>query len=169
MRDRLTREESSKDYDLARRSVRNKGASSVSVIVRPARPGDEPACQKIMNDVKNLVWLGGFTLQAELIDRVKAQESNGMPTLVVVEKGGEVVATSEISPNQAYVKMGLVAVDPRYRDFEPTSPGEKRSGFGSAMYALHTLRAAFEGKTFLLDQTLFFYILFDLFFGNVCL
>lgn len=127
----------------------------MSIIVRPAKPGDEETCQKIMNDSKNLVWLGGFTMLAELQGRIAAQEKNGQPTLVVVEKDGEVVATSEISPGQHYCKMGLVAVDQRYRDFEPTSPGDKRLGFGSAMYTLHAFRAALEGKLFLLDQTHF--------------
>ena len=127
----------------------------MSVIVRPAREGDEPRCQVVMNDTKNLVWLGGFTMLAELEGRVQAQDKNGMPTLIVVEKDGEVVATSEITAKDHFMKMGLVAVDPRYRDFDPTNPGDKRQGFGSSMYALHAFRAALEGKLFLLDQTHF--------------
>lgn len=125
----------------------------MSVIVRPARPGDEVQCQKVMNDVKNLKWLGGFTMLEELNARVRKQEESGMVTLMVLERDGEVVGTSEIGPGQHYTKMGLVAVDPRYRDFDPTSPAEKRLGYGSAMYASHAMRAALEGKLFLLDQT----------------
>jgi hypothetical protein len=114
----------------------------MSVVIRPAVLEDADAAQRIMNDAKNSKWLGGFTMLADLEGRFTKQTETGIIAAVVAVKDDEVVGVSQISPHDFHIEMGLVAV----------KTGHKREGYGRAMYTLHALRAAMEGRLFLLDQ-----------------
>src|SRR5690606_800385 len=120
-----------------RRFRQDKGAFPVTTVIRPARLEDAEQCQVIMNDSKNLVWLGGFTMLDDLKNRFAKQEELGITNVVVVDVDGEIRGTSQISPHDYHLEMGLVAVKREFRDFDPTTPGKNRHGYGSAMYTMH--------------------------------
>lgn len=114
----------------------------MTITIRPARMEDVDAAQEVMNNAKNIVWLGGFVMKEQLAQRIRKQEETGEPTLLVTEDDGKIVGTSEVTPKAAMMGMGLVAVDPEY----------KRRGIASAMYTAHVFRAVLEGRCILVDK-----------------
>ncbi|WP_267716722.1 GNAT family N-acetyltransferase [Streptomyces sp. CoH17] len=118
----------------------------MSVVIRPAREEDAPQAQAVMNEAKTLPMLGGFVMLEQL--KTGFTKGNGEKGIhnIVAEVDGEILGVSQISPHDYHIEMGLVAVHEDHR----------QKGYGSSMYFGHVLRAALEGRLFLLDQVAHF-------------
>lgn len=121
-------------------------------VIRPATLEDIPAIQTVMNKVRVVKWLGSYTYRGTLEALIERQIRRGTADIILAEREGVIIGTSESNDKTTFKKMGFVSVEEGYRDLEYTVPREIRSGIGTALYTAHAGLAMLACKLTLQDH-----------------